>query len=137
MVSLETLILSGCSKLEKLSDISQHMPWLRTLCLDGTTVTELPSSIGNATKLVRLDLRNCEKLRSLPSNICDLILLQTLSLSGCWNLGKCEVNFGNIDALPRTLDRLSSLQELELQNSSSLRVLPTLPSNFRIINSSN
>ena len=114
MVSLETLILSRCSKLEKLSDISQHMPCLRTLCLDGTAVTELPSSIGNATELVRLDLKNCRKLQSLPRSICELTLLQTLSLSGYWNLGKCEVNLGNVDALPRTLDRLCSLQELEL-----------------------
>ncbi|KAJ9707271.1 hypothetical protein PVL29_002313 [Vitis rotundifolia] len=137
LVSLKTLILSGCSKLKKFPDISQHMPCLRKLCLDGTAITELPSSIGYATELVRLDLKNCGKLRSLPSSICELTLLQTLSLSGCSDLGKCEVNSGNVDALPRTLDRLCSLQELVLQNCRSLRALPALPSSLRIINASN
>ncbi|KAJ9707301.1 hypothetical protein PVL29_002333 [Vitis rotundifolia] len=113
------------------------MPCLRKLCLDGTAITELPSSIGYATEVVRLDLKNCGKLRSLPSSICELTLLQTLSLSGCSDLGKCEVNSGNLDALPRTLDRLCSLQELELQNCRSLRALPALPSSLRIINASN
>ena len=75
LVSLKTLILSGCSKVEKFQVISQHMPFLWTLCLDGTTITELPSSIGNATELVILDLKKCRKLRSLPSSICELTRL--------------------------------------------------------------
>ena len=120
LVSLEDLILSGCSKLEKFPDISQHMPCLRKLYLDGTTITELPSSIGYATELVKLDLKDCRKLRSLPSSIGKLTLLETLSLSGCSDLGKCEVNSGNLDALPRTLDQLCSLWRLELQNCRSL-----------------
>ena len=137
LVSLETLILSGCSKLEKFLDISQHMPCLRQLYLDGTAITELPSSIDYATKLEILDLRNCRKLRSLPSSICKLTLLWCLSLSGCSDLGKCEVNSGNLDALPRTLDQLCSLWRLELQNCRSLRALPALPSSLEIINASN
>ena len=120
LVSLEDLILSGCSKLEKFPDIFQHMPCLWKLCLDGTAITELPSSIGYATELVRLGLKNCRKLRSLPSSIGKLTLLETLSLSGCSDLGKCEVNSGNLDALPRTLDQLCSLWRLELQNCRSL-----------------
>ena len=48
-VSLEKLILSGCSKLEKFPNISQHMPCLSKLYLDGTGITELPSSIAFAT----------------------------------------------------------------------------------------
>nr|CAN82897.1 hypothetical protein VITISV_026993 [Vitis vinifera] len=137
LVSLETLILSGCSKLEKFLDISQHMPCLRQLYLDGTAITELPSSIDYATKLEILDLRNCRKLRSLPSSICKLTLLWCLSLSGCSDLGKCEVNSGNLDALPGTLDQLCSLKMLFLQNCWSLRALPALPSSLVILNASN
>ena len=120
LLSLGTLILQGCSKLEKFLDISQHMPCLWKLCLDETAITELPSSIGYATELVRLGLKNCRKLQSLPSSIGKLTLLETLSLSGCSDLGKCEVNSGNLDALPRTLDQLCSLRSLELQNCRSL-----------------
>ncbi|KAJ9676142.1 hypothetical protein PVL29_024912 [Vitis rotundifolia] len=134
LVSLEYLSFSGCSKLEKFPDVSQHMPCLRELCLDGTAITELPSSIGFATQLRYLDLENCIKLRSLSSDICKLTLLETLFLSGCFDLGKCEVNSGNLDALPRTLDRLCSLKMLQLQNCWSLRALPALPSSLRIIN---
>ena len=137
LISLQYLILSGCSKLEKSPVISQHMPCLRRLCLDGTAITELPSSIAYATQLVLLDLKNCRNLLSLPSSISKLTLLETLSLSGCLDLGKCQVNSGNLDALPRTLDRLCSLRRLELQNCSGLPSLPALPSSVELINASN
>ena len=113
------------------------MPCLSKLYLDGTAITELPSSISYATELVLLDLKNCRKLWSLPSSICQLTLLETLSLSGCSDLGKCEVNSGNLDALPRTLDQLRNLWRLELQNCKSLRALPVLPSSLEFINASN
>ena len=53
LVSLETLSLSGCSKLEKFSDILQHMPYLSELYLDGTAITDLPSLIGMPLGLSR------------------------------------------------------------------------------------
>ena len=137
LVSLEDLILSGCSKLEKFPVISQHMPCLSKLYLDGTTIIELPSSIAHATKLVLLDLQNCRKLLSLPSSICKLAHLETLSLSGCSRLGNPQVNSDNLDALPRTLDRLSNLRKLKLQNCRSLRALPPLPSSMELVNASN
>ncbi|XP_034675196.1 disease resistance protein RML1A-like [Vitis riparia] len=136
LVSLEALNLSGCSKLEKFPVISQPMPCLSKLCFDGTAITELPSSIAYATKLVVLDLQNCEKLLSLPSSICKLAHLETLSLSGCSRLGKPQVNSDNLDALPRILDRLSHLRELQLQDCRSLRALPPLPSSMELINAS-
>ncbi|KAJ9676143.1 hypothetical protein PVL29_024913 [Vitis rotundifolia] len=109
------------------------MPCLWKLCLDGTAITELPSSIGYATELEILDLTNCRKLRSLPSSICELTLLETLSHSGCSDLGKCEVNSGSLDALPRTSDQLCSLKQLVLKNCSSLRALPALPSTLIMV----
>ena len=136
LVSLEALNLSGCSKLEKFPVISQPMHCLSKLCFDGTAITELPSSIAYATKLVVLDLQNCEKLLSLPSSICKLAHLETLSLSGCSRLGKPQVNSDNLDALPRILDRLSHLRELQLQDCRSLRALPPLPSSMELINAS-
>ncbi|KAJ9691468.1 hypothetical protein PVL29_013598 [Vitis rotundifolia] len=128
LVSLVELDLSGCSKLRKFPDIVQHMPCVRSLSLNGTAIRELPSSIGYATELEILDLENCRKLRSLPSSIGKLTLLESLHLSGCSRLGKPQVNSGNLDALPRTLDRLCGLEKLERQNCRSLPALPALPS---------
>ena len=137
-VSLEKLILSGCSMLEKFPNISQPMPCLLELYLDGFGIIELPSSIAFATQLVRLVLRKCRNLQSLPSSICKLIRLEILSLSGCSNFGKCEkANLRNIDALPRTLYRLCNLRRLELQNCRSLSRLLALPSSPELVNASN
>ena len=131
LVSLQTLILSGCSKLEKFPDITQQKPCLLNLCLDGTAITELPSSIGYAAQLVVLNLKNCINLRSFSSSVCKLTRLETLSLSGCLDLGKFQEN-----ALPWSLDRLCSLRRLELQNCWRLTALPALPSSLELVNAS-
>ncbi|RVW59073.1 putative WRKY transcription factor 19 [Vitis vinifera] len=127
-------------RLLKAREVSSYLTahaMLKEALLDGTAITELPSSMSYATQLVLLDLKNCRKLLSLPSSISKLTLLETLSLSGCLDLGKCQVNSGNLDALPQTLDRLCSLRRLELQNCSGLPSLPALPSSVELINASN
>ncbi|KAM2502912.1 hypothetical protein COP2_034221 [Malus domestica] len=60
MGSLRTLILSGCSMLEKFLDISDVMEKLSRLYLDGTAIKELPSSINKLTGLTVLDLYGCQ-----------------------------------------------------------------------------
>ncbi|KAJ9676128.1 hypothetical protein PVL29_024903 [Vitis rotundifolia] len=99
LVSLQTLDLSGCSNLQKFPDISQHMPCLSKLYLDGTAITEIPASIAFASELVLLDLTNCKELKFLPSSIAKLTLLRILALSGCSKLGKFQQNSGNLDRL--------------------------------------
>ena len=99
LVSLQTLDLSGCSNLQKFPDISQHMPCLSKLYLDGTAITEIPASIAYASELVLLDLTNCKELKFLPSSIAKLTLLRILTLSGCSKLGKFQQNSGNLDRL--------------------------------------
>ncbi|RVW59087.1 Disease resistance-like protein DSC1 [Vitis vinifera] len=99
LVSLQTLDLSGCSNLQKFPDISQHMPCLSKLYLDGTAITEIPASIAYASELVLLDLTNCKELKFLPSSIPKLTLLRILTLSGCSKLGKFQQNSGNLDRL--------------------------------------
>ncbi|XP_034674517.1 disease resistance protein RUN1-like [Vitis riparia] len=99
LVSVQTLDLSGCSNLQKFPDISQHMPCLSKLYLDGTAITEIPASIAYASELVLLDLTNCKELKFLPSSIAKLTLLRILTLSGCSKLGKFQQNSGNLDRL--------------------------------------
>ncbi|CAN7070852.1 unnamed protein product [Brassica oleracea var. botrytis] len=90
--SLEVLNLSGCSELENLQDFSLN---LKELYLAGAAIRELPSSIGDLTRLVTLDLENCESLQHLPPGISNLKAMMTLKLSGCSNLKSLPV----LDAL--------------------------------------
>ncbi|XP_065622349.1 disease resistance protein RUN1 [Quercus suber] len=79
--SLEIFILSGCSSLKKFSKIGTNMTRLSELCLDGTAVEELPSSLERLTGLTVLSLQGCKNLSSFPS--VNLPSLKTLNLSGC------------------------------------------------------
>ncbi|VVB12437.1 unnamed protein product [Arabis nemorensis] len=90
--SLEVLNLSGCSELENLHDFSSN---LKELYLAGTAIREMPSSIGDLTRLVTLDLENCKRLQHLPPSISNLKAMMTLKLSGCSNLKSLPV----LDAL--------------------------------------
>ncbi|XP_010494627.1 PREDICTED: disease resistance protein RPS4-like [Camelina sativa] len=83
LVSLKTLILSGCSNLEEFSFISEN---LEELYLDGTSIKGLPSTIGKLRRLIILILKDCKKLSSLPDSIGDLKAIQELILSGCSSL---------------------------------------------------
>ncbi|TYI42153.1 hypothetical protein ES332_A01G077700v1 [Gossypium tomentosum] len=106
--SLETLILSGCSNIERIPEIVGEMECLKELCLDGTGIKELPSSIGHLRHLMLLNLKDCSKLESLPSSIGGCEFLKTLILSGCSKLK----NF------PESLQQLESLEELDLSETA-------------------
>ena len=67
MKSLEILILSNCSKVKRIPEFGENMERILELYLDGTTITKLPTSIGNLTSLTSLGLRYCKNLMSLPS----------------------------------------------------------------------
>ncbi|KAL0791040.1 hypothetical protein Bca101_007286 [Brassica carinata] len=64
--SLEVLNLSGCSELEHLEDFS---PNLTKIYLAGTAIKEIPSSVVALTRLVTLDVGNCNRLQHLPPEI--------------------------------------------------------------------
>ncbi|ESR54981.1 hypothetical protein CICLE_v10023905mg, partial [Citrus x clementina] len=101
MKSLKTLVLSGCSKLikKKFPEIWGSMKDLTELFLDGTSITEVPSSIELLTGLQLLNLNNCNNLVRLPSGINGLKYLQTLNLSGCSKLENVPETLGQIESL--------------------------------------
>ncbi|KAM1708911.1 hypothetical protein COP1_001862 [Malus domestica] len=111
--SLQTIILSGCSMLEKFPDISDVMEKLSELHLDGTAIKELHSSINKLTGLTILNLRGCQELKSLQSSI-HIGSLQTLNLSGCSNLEK----------FPEISDAMENLSELYL-DGTAIKELPS------------
>ncbi|CAN6562132.1 unnamed protein product [Malus baccata var. baccata] len=100
MRSLRTLNLSGCSNLDKFSEIPEVM---NELNLDETAISELPSSIKNFTGLVTLSLKDCKRLKILPGSI-HMRSLRALNVSGCSNLK----NF------PKFLKGTENLTELHL-----------------------
>ncbi|KAK9200141.1 hypothetical protein WN944_015337 [Citrus x changshan-huyou] len=59
---LQTLVLSGCSKIVKFPETVISVVDLSELFLDGTSITEVPSSIELLTKLRLLNLNDCKTL---------------------------------------------------------------------------
>lgn len=125
MKSLEILILSGCSKLEQFPEIPENSEGLKYLFLDGTALSELPSSIGNLIGLVLLNLTNCKKLLCLPQSICELMSLRILTVAGCSQLKE----------LPNELGRLRLLEELNADGCGTQVATPlcTLLTNLLVL----
>ncbi|XVF70290.1 hypothetical protein PTKIN_Ptkin11bG0149400 [Pterospermum kingtungense] len=108
MGSLEKLILRGCSNLKRFPEIDGEMECLVELYLDGTSIEELPSSIGHLSGLVLLNMKDCKNLASLPSSINGLKSLKFLYLSGC----------SKIENLPENLQQVEYLEELDLSETA-------------------
>ena len=61
MESLEIFILSKCSNLKRIPEFEEEMEHVSELYLDGTTITKLPTLIGNLIGLALLNARDCKK----------------------------------------------------------------------------
>lgn len=83
LISLKTLILSGCINLKEFQLISESVEYLY---LDGTSIKGLPPVIQNVQRLVVLNLKNCKMLERLPICLGNLKCLDELILSGCSRL---------------------------------------------------
>ncbi|KAH9781778.1 ADP-ribosyl cyclase/cyclic ADP-ribose hydrolase [Citrus sinensis] len=105
---LRTLKLSGCSKIVKFPETVISVEDLSELFLDGTSITEVPSSIELLTKLQWLNLNDCRSLVRLPSSINGLKSLKTLNLSGCFKL----------ENVPETVGQIESLEQLDISGTA-------------------
>ncbi|KAJ9564033.1 hypothetical protein OSB04_009193 [Centaurea solstitialis] len=135
--SLEVLCLSRLY-LKKFPDIIPGNYYSRLLELQFgyNNVKEVPSSIANLQKLVRLDFHSCRKLKSLPDSICALQHLRNLKLRGCiledlpqdiGRLGcleKLNLAHTNIKHLPGSICMLKDLKSLNLSSCWNLEKLP-------------
>ncbi|GKC90691.1 TMV resistance protein N-like protein, partial [Tanacetum coccineum] len=105
MESLETLILSFCTSLERFPEFSRCMVKLSHMySLSCCRIKELPSSIRYLSNLNVLNLRGCTDLENIPNSIYELQNLKRLFLGDCPKLQK----------LPNEFGRLQKLEELEL-----------------------
>ncbi|RYR23981.1 hypothetical protein Ahy_B02g057473 [Arachis hypogaea] len=110
MSSLKVLNLSGCSNMNTVPDFGNCMGHLAELHLDGTAVTELPSSLGCLVGLVLLHLQNCMYLVCLPDTIHKLKSLKVLNVSYC----------SKLRSLPECLQEMNNLEELYASNIEEL-----------------
>ncbi|XP_050257400.1 disease resistance protein RPV1-like isoform X21 [Quercus robur] len=143
---LERLDLSRCSNFDNLPENLGNLKGLKELNLSGTSIKELPSSIDGLTALTSLTLQDCENLVCLPSTICSLKLLECLDLYGCSNFDNLPENLGNlkglkelnlsgtsIKELPSSIDGLTALTSLTLQDCENLVCLPSTICSLKLL----
>ncbi|CAL2236104.1 unnamed protein product [Prunus armeniaca] len=147
--SIETLILNGCSRFEKLAEGLGDMVSLTTLEADYTAIRQLPSSILKLKKLKALSLCHVEGPPStylLPPSLQSLSSLRELALENCSltddafpkdlgsliSLERLDLASNDFGRLP-SLSRLSQLQDLSLDGCKNLCAIPDLPTNLKVL----
>ncbi|KAM5563077.1 hypothetical protein ABKV19_017991 [Rosa sericea] len=118
--SLKVFNISGCSKLTKLPNGMGHLENLEELHVNGTSIRELPSSIGMLERLHLLKMKDCKDLVSLPISVGGLKCLKDLNLSGC----------SKLDKLPDELGHVTCLEKLDVSRSG-IRELPSFIGLFK------
>ncbi|TVU29178.1 hypothetical protein EJB05_20735, partial [Eragrostis curvula] len=101
-------------------DLFLFLECLRTLDVSNTSISQIPSSIGNLIHLRYLGLKNT-KLERMPESICGLLNLQTLDLKHSHYLKE----------LPRGLKYLVNLRHLELPISEYPSI--SIPSELELL----
>ena len=137
LVNLTVLDLGNCTMLHELPNAIQDLKKLELLDLFGcNSLAGLPGSLVADTgeqltaiipvliSLLSLDLSYCDELRFLEETFCDFAKLKQLSLVGCKSLIK----------LPKGIDKLTTLETLDLGYCSRLKSLPLSIGNLRNFN---
>ncbi|XP_010472817.1 PREDICTED: putative disease resistance protein At4g11170 [Camelina sativa] len=140
---LRLLRLSKCKRLKNLPDTIGSLESLRTLWLGccpnvtvfpvlgngieklglkGTSIEEVPSTIGDKLNLMYLCLSECQRLKNLPHTLSNLKNLKLLYLRGCTNVTERPHVAGDIrrlDLYGTSIENYGPLSEeeaLELRN---------------------
>ncbi|KAL9382358.1 hypothetical protein Peur_025393 [Populus x canadensis] len=138
--NLRRLNLSGCLQFRSFPEVLEPMVCLRYLYLEQTSITKLPSPIGNLMELACLEVGNCKYLEDIESlRRMNSDCLRKLSLDGC-NLSEVPDSLGclsslelldlsgnNLRSIPRSINKLLELQYLGIRNCKRLESLPELP----------
>ena len=123
MESLEILILSGCSKIKRIPEFMGNIERLQILHLDGTSITDVPSSIKHLINLAGLKILNPigsqkkEKEKQMilyPLRDLKKYRLLEKALSGLWSLTVLNLSDCHLQSIPSMLGCLSSLDSLYL-----------------------
>ncbi|CAH8314914.1 unnamed protein product [Eruca vesicaria subsp. sativa] len=118
LISLKTLILTNCSSLQTFKVISNN---LETLHLEGTAISQLPTTIWKLKRLIVLNLKNCEKLVEVPECLGKLKALQELVLSGCSKLSTFPIPIQNMKSLQILLLDGTDFSTLKVEDLREVR----------------
>ncbi|XP_056162255.1 disease resistance protein RPV1-like isoform X2 [Syzygium oleosum] len=117
---LTTLNLRFCNELNMLPIELGHMKALKELLIDGTSVQEIPMSMGYMEKLEIFSASNCLQLSHLPDSVCGLTALSVLSLENA-----------KITRIPASVEKLVKLRILSLKDCRWIGRLPDSICNLR------
>uniref|UniRef100_A0A6N2MZJ9 TIR domain-containing protein n=1 Tax=Salix viminalis TaxID=40686 RepID=A0A6N2MZJ9_SALVM len=155
-LKLEMIDLSNSLSLVRTPDFTS-IPNLKRLILEGcTSLYEVHPSLGHHKKLQYVNLMNCRNVKTLPSNLemeslerivvlpylSDFCSLEVLSLRDCHlkegvlpedigclsSLMSLYLSQNNFVSLPRSINELSELETLVLEDCRMLESLPEVPS---------
>ncbi|KAK9985108.1 hypothetical protein SO802_034633 [Lithocarpus litseifolius] len=130
LMSLKTLNLSGCSKLDELPENLGKIEGLEELNVSWTAIKGLPSSLVHLKNLKILSLSGCVGLSSesfnnltrfpsmQPRRSPDPMGMLGRSLIGLWSLTKLDLSYCNVRTIPNVLGCLSSLKSLNLKGNN-------------------
>jgi Leucine-rich repeat (LRR) protein len=128
--SLQTLIISGCSKFDNLANELGEMESVTTFLADNTAIRQVPRTIVQLKNLTYLSLCGCKGLssKSLPSLLWSWISprkspksvnLLPAAVQGLNSLRDLSLRDCNLldNAIPKDLGSLCSLEFLDLENN--------------------
>ncbi|VVB00590.1 unnamed protein product [Arabis nemorensis] len=130
---LKKIKLSHSRKLTDILMLSEALN-LEDIDLEGcTSLVDVSTSIPRCGKLVSLNMKDCSRLGCLPAMV-DLTSLKLLNLSGCSELHEIQDFAPNlkelylagtaIKELPLSIENLTKLGTLDLENCRRLKKLP-------------
>ncbi|KAG2249242.1 hypothetical protein Bca52824_088870 [Brassica carinata] len=139
---LKKIKLSHSRKLTDVLTLSEAMN-LEHIDFEGcTSLIDVSTSITHLGKLVSLNMKDCCQLRRLPSMV-DLTSLKVVNLSGCSGLEDIQDFSPNLEELylagtairelPFSVENLTELSTLDLENCVRLQKLPSGVRNSRSI----
>ncbi|KAK3436683.1 hypothetical protein EUGRSUZ_C01326 [Eucalyptus grandis] len=118
--------------------IHRKLASLTELHLKGTTIEELPESIGSLKELETLNVSWCKSLTHIPSSVGDQVSLTHLLLQGCHllkeipnsigklaSLTKLDLSETGIEKLPESIGFLKELETLDASNCVLLAHIPS------------
>ncbi|KAJ0747521.1 putative leucine-rich repeat domain superfamily [Helianthus annuus] len=146
MEALEALLLSGCSKLEKIPEFGKNMKRLEHLYVDGTRIKKLPENLGEMCDLRNLDASGT-LIEELPYSIFRLKKLRLLHVKSCVlsnqmgcffnptsdilssGLKEVDLSYCNLSVVPDGISLLCHLLSLDLSGNEFV----TLPASIGLL----
>ncbi|KAF9663898.1 hypothetical protein SADUNF_Sadunf17G0100000 [Salix dunnii] len=145
--SLKKLDLSGCFELKYIPRNLGEVETLEEFDLSGTSIKDLPASISLLKNLKVLSLDGCKRIVMLPSllGLCSLEVLglrdchlreEALLQDICWlsSLISLDLSQNDFVSLPISINKLSRLEMLVLEDCRMLESLPMVPSKVQTVN---